>query len=228
MNDRRRARIVDKHRVKGGRHMTYMEAVDIPAPHGILEGLLRTSDDAQPRLASVVCHPHPLGQGTMHNKVVFAIAKALNAAGVPALRFNFRGVGRSTGMYDNGRGEADDVRAALNWLTQRYPATPLLVAGFSFGAWVGLPVGCKDDRVAQLIGVGIPTASLDITPLDDCTKPKLIVQGTEDEHGPLTTFLPWFEHVASPKDLHLVEGSSHFFGGHLDELADTLTAWVRV
>jgi alpha/beta superfamily hydrolase len=208
--------------------MATIEQIDIPAPHGLLEGLLRyEAPEIAPALAAVVCHPHPLGQGTMHNKVVFTLAKALNAAGVPALRFNFRGVGRSTGAYANGIGEADDVRTALDWLARRYPAVPLLLAGFSFGAWVGLPVGCAEARVKRLIGVGIPTASLDVAPLDDCHKPKLIVQGGNDEYGPRPSLEAWFAGVAEPKTLRIVDGTSHFFTDNVDALAMIVTAWVR-
>jgi alpha/beta superfamily hydrolase len=208
--------------------MATIEPMDIPAPHGLLEGLLRVeAPAAAPRLAAVVCHPHPLGQGTMHNKVVFTLAKALNAAGVPALRFNFRGVGRSTGAYANGLGEAEDVRTALGWLAARYPDVPLLLAGFSFGAWVGLPVGCADARVTHLIGAGIPTASLDVASLADCHKPKLIVQGGEDEYGPRASLETWFAGVAEPKTLHIIDDTSHFFTNKLDALAMTVTAWAR-
>lgn len=208
--------------------MATIEQVDIPARHGILEGLLRVeAAEAAPRLAAVVCHPHPLGQGTMHNKVVFTLAKALGAAGVPALRFNFRGVGRSTGAYANGNGEAEDVRTALDWLADRYPATPLLLAGFSFGSWVGLPVGCDDPRVTHLIGAGVPTGTLDIAALDDCRKPKLIVQGSADEYGPPPALEAWFAQVAAPKTMRIIPGASHFFTNELAALADAVTDWIQ-
>jgi alpha/beta superfamily hydrolase len=208
--------------------MATIEPVDIPARHGILEGLLRVEAvDVTPRLAAVVCHPHPLGQGTMHNKVVFTLAKALSAAGVPALRFNFRGVGRSTGVYGNGAGEAEDVRTALDWLATRYPATPLLLAGFSFGAWVGLPVGCADPSVTHLIGVGVPAGTLEIAPLDDCPKPKLIVQGSADQYGSQPALEAWFAQVAAPKTLRIIPDADHFFTDKLDALADVVTAWIR-
>src|ERR1051326_5967971 len=146
--------------------MAQLKHVDIPAPHGRLEGLLRLPDEAAepPRLAAVVCHPHPLFGGTMHNKTVFRLATALNEVGIPTLRFNFRGVGLSSGSYDEGRGEQDDIRSALDELEQRFPNVALCVAGFSFGAWTGLAVGCAEARVRQLVGVGVPVASL---PVDD-------------------------------------------------------------
>src|SRR5271154_2756356 len=128
----------------------------IDGPAGRLESLLWTSAIADPQLAAVVCHPHPLFAGTMHNKVVYQAAKALHLRGIPVLRFNFRGAGLSEGVHDAGRGERDDVRADLDHMEMQYPNVPLLLAGFSFGSWVGLRVGCEDSRVTNLIGLGIP------------------------------------------------------------------------
>ena len=116
-----------------------------------------------PYFAAVVCHPHPLYGGTMHNKVVFRVARALHGLGLPVLRFNFRGTGMSAGEHDFGRGEADDVRAALDYLAEQFPGRPLLLAGFSFGAWVGLRVGCGDARVAELVGLGLPANDSDLS-----------------------------------------------------------------
>src|SRR5690242_17874469 len=131
--------------------------VNIPTAQGHLEGILKpVEEQAQPACVALVCHPHPLYGGTMHNKVVFQVAQALRAINIPALRFNFRGVGRSSGSYDEGRGEADDVRYALEFLSRRYPGIPAIIAGFSFGSWVGLRVGANDDRVQALIGLGVP------------------------------------------------------------------------
>src|ERR1700704_6373883 len=136
----------------------------IPAPAGRLEALLwgmpRREDGAQPPLAAAVCHPHPLFGGTMHNKVVYQTAKTLHRFGLPVLRFNFRGVGLSEGRHDKGRGEVEDVAAALDFLTGKYPDVPLLLAGFSFGSWVGLRAGCSDSRVMELIGLGLPVGDL--------------------------------------------------------------------
>lgn len=215
--------------------MAQLIQTDIPAPHGILEGLLRLPDGmtdgaieaARPPLAAVVCHPHPQFGGTMHNKVVFRIAAALADHGIPALRFNFRGVGRSTGGYDDGRGEADDIRAALDAIAQRFPATPLLLGGFSFGAWTGLPVGCADPRVTHLIGVGVPVRLLEVDDLADCAKPKLIVQGELDEYGPQMALDTWFARLPEPKRLTTVPGADHFFTRYQAELAAALDAGLR-
>jgi uncharacterized protein len=209
--------------------MAIIDAVDIPAPHGILEGLLRhDGPGSSVAMAALVCHPHPMGGGTMHNKVVFTIAKALSEAGIPSLRFNFRGVGRSTGAYDEGRGEADDTRTALDWLAARYPDTPLLLAGFSFGSWVGLPIGCADPRVTRIIGVGVPTTLLQIASLTNCAKPKLIVQGEQDQYGPLASLRPWYDALPEPKTLRVIPGTDHFITGHQNELDAAIREWLAV
>lgn len=212
--------------------MAQLIQTDIPAPHGLLEGLLRLPDEqvsaeSPPKMAAVVCHPHPQFGGTMHNKVVFRIAAALVDHGIPALRFNFRGVGRSTGVYDDGRGEADDIRAALDALDARFPGTPLLLAGFSFGAWTGLPVGCADPRVTHLLGVGAPVRLLQVSTLAGCAKPKLIVQGERDEYGPREQLEAWYADLPEPKRLTIVPGSDHFFTKYQSELAAALDEGLR-
>lgn len=213
--------------------MAQLLALDIPAPHGILDGLLRLPDGSEsnaapaPRMAAVVCHPHPQFGGTMHNKVVFRIAQALGELGIPALRFNFRGVGRSTGTYDEGRGEADDVRAALDEMARRYPSTPLLLAGFSFGTWVGLPVGAADPRVTHLVGAGVPVALLSTNTLQGCLKPKLFVQGALDQYGPRPALEAWYAQVSDPKRLIIIPNADHFFTNQQPELHDALVGGVR-
>ena len=219
--------------------MAQLIQTDISASHGLLEGLLRLPDGMPasaaeasdgailPQRAAVVCHPHPQFGGTMHNKVVFRLAAALVEHGIPALRFNFRGVGRSTGAYDEGRGEADDVRAALAALAARYPGVPLLLAGFSFGAWVGLPVGCADARVTHLIAAGAPVSLLQADELADCVKPKLIVQGEHDQYGPRPALEAWFARLPEPKRLTIVPGADHFFTQQQSELAAALDAGLR-
>src|SRR6478752_4547962 len=139
----------------------------LQGPAGKLEAVLWTPhDDEAPRNAAVVCHPHPLFGGTLHNKVVYQAAKALDSRGGAVLRFNFRGTGLSEGQHDRGQGERGDVRTALDFLSGNFSQTPLVVAGFSFGSWVGLRVGCEDARVKRLIGIGAPVNDSDFTYLE--------------------------------------------------------------
>lgn len=207
--------------------MARLEPIAIPAGHDELEGLLRLPDElaTTPRMAAVICHPHPQFGGTMHNKVVFRIAQALVDAGIPALRFNFRGVGRSSGRYDHGRGERDDVHAALDALAGRYPDTPLCLGGVSFGAWVGLPVGCADARVRQLIGAGVPVSLLSVGDLAGCNMPKLIVQGEQDQYGPAQEIQAWFEHLPAPKHLSVIAAADHLFTRQQAELYAAVYAY---
>jgi alpha/beta superfamily hydrolase len=212
--------------------MPQLQSVEIPAPHGSLEGLLRMPDglpagDGSPRMVAVMCHPHPLFGGTMHTKAVFRIAQALVDLGFPTLRFNFRGVGRSSGSYNHGRGEREDVRAALDYLAVTFPGVPLALGGFSFGSWVALPVGCADERVVQLIGAGVPLSSLPVDALAVCAKHKLIVQGERDQYGPKDELVRWFTGVAEPKDLRIVAGADHFFTERQAELVQAVTAYFR-
>jgi alpha/beta superfamily hydrolase len=209
--------------------MAQLKHVDIPAPHGRLEGLLRLPAEGEtaPRMAAVVCHPHPLYGGTMNNKTVFRLAAALNEVGMPTLRFNFRGVGLSTGTYDEGRGEQDDVRAALDELERRFPGVALCVAGFSFGSWTGLRVACAEDRVRQLVGVGVPVATLPVSDLARCAKPKLIVQGALDQYGPEADLRAWFAAIPEPKHLEIIPGADHFLTDHLAELQQAVVRYFR-
>lgn len=209
--------------------MPRLLTVEIPVSHGALEGLLRLPGDeaTQPPMVGVVCHPHPAHGGTMHTKVVFRIAQTLGELGFPALRFNFRGIGRSSGAYDKGVGERDDVRAALDEIARRYPGVPICLAGFSFGTWVGLPIGCADSRVRQLIGVGVPTSLLTTDALADCAKPKLIAQGGEDQYGPQSSLLPWYDALPQPKALAIISQTDHFFTGREQELQAAILSYFR-
>jgi len=206
--------------------------VTLAGPAGSLEALFWDvpSDVAKPQFAAVVCHPHPLFGGTMHNKVVYQTAKTLHGAGLPVLRFNFRGVGLSQGAHDAGRGEQDDVRAALDFLAARFPRVPLLAAGFSFGAWVGLRVGCEDARVAALAGLGMPVASVDVSYLSSCVKPKLLVSGDHDQFAPkeklegMLAAMP--ARVKARTEMIFIAGADHFFTGRLEEVDRALLAWL--
>ena len=163
----------------------------------------------------------------MHNKVVFKVAQTLQRLGIPTLRFNFRGVGQSTGTYDEGRGEMDDARYALDFLSPRYPGLPVILAGFSFGAYIALRVAAIDDRVQTMIGLGVPARMFDGEYLKDSHKPKLFIQGTADEQAPYDLAVQWFEHVPAPKSMVAVQGADHFFQGHLDEVQAIVIDFIQ-
>ncbi|GCE47904.1 hypothetical protein EI42_06180 [Thermosporothrix hazakensis] len=203
--------------------------INIPTPTGYLEGILKPEQEGtQPTYISVVCHPHPLGGGTMHNKVIFKVAQTMQALNVPSLRFNFRGVGRSTGSYDEGRGEMDDVRYALEFMSRRYPGIPAIVAGFSFGSYVGLRVGALDDRVRALIGLGVPARMFESgETLQGCQKPKLFIHGTNDELAPYDLAQRWYEQVPAPRRIVTIENADHFFQGRLPEVQAYVAEFVR-
>ena len=200
----------------------------IPVEHGQLEAILKEPRQDPPKGVALVLHPHPLGGGTMHNKVVFRAAAALNDAGLTTLRINFRGVGQSTGEHDEGRGEQDDARAGLDYLSQSYPALRILLCGFSFGARVGLDMGIKDRRVACLIGIGTPLEMYDFSFLTACRKPLLLVHGEHDEYGGVERLRELVADLEKsvPVKLVVIPGVGHFFEGHLDELKRAITGWT--
>lgn len=186
-------------------------------PAGPLEGLYRPGSD-RPARAAVLSHPHPRFGGTMHNKVVFRAAKAFERLGYPSLRYNFRGVGRSRGAFADGVGEAEDARAALDWMASEHRDLPLVHCGFSFGNSVGTPVAAAHPRVDRLVCLGTATAGFPFERLADVSLPKLFVQGAHDEHGPLDELRAGLARVARPWRLVVVEDADHFFAGHLEEL----------
>ncbi|MDX2040794.1 MAG: alpha/beta fold hydrolase [Acidobacteriota bacterium] len=200
----------------------------IPAPHGQLEAIYRPRTNDTERVA-LVLHPHPLHGGTMHNKVVFRAAKALGESGFETLRFNFRGVGASTGQYDEGRGECDDARVALDFLIADQPnAREVVVAGFSFGSIVGLNVGCADARVHRLIAIGAPARFGKLDCLLDCPKPKLFVHGAEDDIAPLAPLEEFLAKLPANSNHRLVSiaGAGHFFDDQASELMQTIKDFV--
>jgi alpha/beta superfamily hydrolase len=199
----------------------------IPAPHGQLEAILKTPRDGLVRRVALVLHPHPLFGGTMHNKVVFRAAAALNDAGLVALRINFRGVGQSTGTHDEGRGEREDARAGLDYLAANYPGEEITLCGFSFGARVGLEVGINDDRVSRLISIGTPVDKYDFSFLEQCRKPILFVQGDRDEFGDVERLRSLVAKVSThaPAELRVIKGAGHFFDDQLEELKRAITEW---
>ncbi len=206
----------------------------IPAPHGRLEAIIKhprinDSEQEAARGVALVLHPHPLHGGTMHNKVVFRAAAALNDAGLTTLRINFRGVGLSTGTHDEARGEQDDVRAGLDYLQENYPDKEITLAGFSFGARVGLEVGIAERRVERLIGIGTPVNMYDFTFLEACRKPILFVHGDLDEFGSVENLRSLIAKLPPEANARLIviENAGHFFEGHLEELKRAITVWTN-
>jgi hypothetical protein len=196
----------------------------VPGPAGRLAAKLWTPPDGSaPRAAAVVCHPHPLHGGTMDNKVAYRIARALEDCGGLVLRFNFRGAGRSEGAHDAGRGEQDDLRAALAHLRQSGGAgLPALLAGFSFGAAMAAAVGCADPSVEALLLVGLPVLHHDFGLLRRCARPVAIVQGDRDEHGTLPEVRALHDSIPGPRALRVIEGANHFFDGRQDQLSEAV------
>jgi len=199
-----------------------MESLFLPGPAGRLEALLEEPEDAAPQEAALVCHPHPQHGGTMHNKVVYRIARGLRSSGAVVLRFNYRGVNLSQGTYADGEGELDDARVALDYLRGRYPALPFTAAGFSFGSRIALRLGCGVAR--RVIAVGFPAAYRDKASLDTCTTPRIFIQSTHDQFGSVAQIEAIVAALPEPKELHLVEAQDHFFAGALDALEAVVKA----
>ena len=202
--------------------MSRLVAVTIPGPAGALEALLQERDETEPRVVAVVCHPHPVFGGTMHNKVVHRVAATLLVHGVAVARFNFRGVGKSEGQFDQGDGELEDARAVLGFMRQRHPAARAWVAGFSFGSWIAARLATASVDIERPILVAPPVATSDFSALRRSPISKLVVQGTQDPLCPAeatrTEFANWME----PKRLILVEGATHFFDKQLGALSEAL------
>ncbi len=200
----------------------------LDGPAGRLEALLNAGTSTATH-AGLVCHPHPMGGGTMHNKVVFHAMKALNSFGFPVLRFNFRGTGLSAGQHDEGRGEIADVQSALAWLKHEF-GLPIIFAGFSFGSATGLRAACPDPDVQALISIGTPVEAegrlYGYSFLRECKKPKLFVSGDHDQYGPHQALEQVVAQAANPKELVFVPGD-HFFAGHLTEMRLTLESWLQ-
>jgi len=212
-----------------------LQTLSIPGPAGSLEALL-VEGQPDARYAALVCHPHPKGGGTMHNKVVYRAAKTMQSLGLPTLRFNFRGTGLSAGEHDEGRGEREDVRAALDWLHNRY-ALPILVVGFSFGAHVALRACCRDAdvprsdaRVPGFVALGLPVAAegRDYTYsfLASCTLPKLFISGGADQYGPQAALVRIVASAAQPASLVIIPDADHFFAGKLEQMQHALQDWL--
>jgi len=197
--------------------------VDIFSSAGRLEALYRDLQD--PAGVAVVCHPHPLGGGTLHNKVVFRAARGLENANVATLRFNFRGAGASAGTHDEGEGEQQDVQAAIDWVVRQHPGKKLFVGGFSFGAWVASRVACEVPDVAAMFLIGTPVNKYDFGHLRSCEKPILFLHGTQDEYGDVAKLEKLIPQIRNAESV-VVTGADHFFTKQLEAVEETLRAWA--
>jgi uncharacterized protein len=194
---------------------------EIPGPAGTLEALLDLPE-GEPRAVAVFGHPHPLHGGTMHTKALYQAAKAMPRIGVAALRFNFRGVGRSTGTFDSGPGEKDDFRAALSFVEERFPDLPIWTAGMSFGSWIALSVGAEDPRVSLLLAIAPPVDRYDFGALKMCTLPKFIVHGESDELISIKEIRRFYAQIPEPKELVTIEDANHLFEGKTSMVGDAV------
>ena len=201
-----------------------IESLFLEGPAGRLEALLEEPEYGEPREAALVCHPHPQHGGTMHNKVVYRIARGLRNSGAVVLRFNYRGVNLSEGEYAHGEGELEDARVALAYLRGRYPGLPFTLAGFSFGSRIALRLGCEGAGARRVIAVGFPTVYKDRSFLENCTVPRIFIQSIRDQYGPLSELEPLVAGLQEPKKLVPVDGGDHFFAGALDVLEGNVAA----
>jgi alpha/beta superfamily hydrolase len=201
-----------------------IESLFVDGPAGRLEALLEEPDDGPPREAALVCHPHPQHGGTMHNKVVYRIARGLRRSGAVVLRFNYRGVNLSEGTYDDGEGELEDARAALAYLRGRYPELPYTLAGFSFGSRIMLRIGCAEPGAKRVIAVGFPASYKGRAYLEGCTIPRIFIQSTHDQFCPVAEIEAVVAALPEPKRLVLIESQDHFFAGGLDQLEEAVSS----
>lgn len=190
--------------------------VDVPAPHGRLEGVFWQVPRA--RAAAVVLHPHPQLGGTMHHHAPYRLSRALRDVAVTTLRFNFRGVGRSTGSYAEGEGEQEDVRAGLQFLAEKAPELPLWICGFSFGAWVGLHVAADDPRIQASLVAGVPVRLFDHAFVSRISAPLAAIQGELDEFGAPADVRALLDSARGPTKLTVLDRADHMFSAHLDAL----------
>lgn len=204
-----------------------MSFEDIPVSHGRLEALHWAVE--QPRAAAIVCHPHPLHGGTMHNHVTYRLAQAWRDASVSCVRFNFRGVGRSTGKHDEGRGEVDDAKAALDFIAAQAPKVPLYASGFSFGSRTSLKLGLADPRVEKTLAVGVAVDLFDMEFITGLTRPIAFVHSANDEYGKLENLRALLERLKAKHELFVVPDADHLCNGRLDafsEAAKAAVAWL--
>lgn len=202
------------------------QPIAFDGPAGALVGIVHAPDGGEkPRGVAVVCHPHPLHEGTMENKVVHTLARTFATAGIAALRFNFRGVGESAGEYDDGNGEVGDALAAIRLMHKRQGALPLWLAGFSFGSYIALRAAATEDPVGLVLAA--PAVSrFDFTqaPLPDC--PVLVLQGDADDVAPPDAVIAWVNDTFPSPELVLLPGVGHFFHGQLTQVREIVSEFI--
>ena len=201
-----------------------IESPLIAGPAGKLEALLEEPEEGAPRFAALVCHPHPQHGGTMHNKVVYRLARGLRKAGAVVLRFNYRGVNLSEGAYDHGIGETEDARACLEWLRSRYPHLPAMIAGFSFGSRIALRIGAQRPDLRKVIAAGFPTVYKDRSYLDPCSVARTFIHSTNDEFGPKDELAAVVAELDGPPELVFIASKDHFFVDALDAFEQAVIA----
>jgi uncharacterized protein len=197
--------------------------VDLYSTAGRLEALYRELQD--PEAIAIVCHPLPTGGGTMHNKVVFRAARGLESANVATLRFNFRGVGASTGKFEGGAGEMEDVAAAIQWAMKKLPGKKIIVGGFSFGSWVSTRVACELPDVDAIFLIGTPVNKYSFEHLKHCDKPTLLLHGTQDEHGDVAKVEALSGGIRNGEAV-IITGADHFFTRQIEAVEETLRSWA--
>jgi hypothetical protein len=195
-----------------------IETLFLAGPAGRLETIIEEPEDGPVVEAALVLHPHPQHGGTMHNKVVYRLARGLRRTGCGVLRFNYRGVNLSEGVYAHGHGEADDARTAVAALRARFPGLPVLIAGFSFGARIALRLAADEPDIVRVIAAGFPTVYPDRQYVQRVTIPKFFLQSTQDAFGPEAELQTFFDSLPDPKELHWVPAADHFFRDNLDGL----------
>jgi uncharacterized protein len=197
--------------------------VEIPGPVGKLEGLINAKPDGRPRAIAVLAHPLPTAGGTMHTKAVFHAAKAFARIDCPVLRFNFRGVGRSAGAFDDGRGEGEDFAAALDFMAARFPdVRRIWVGGMSFGSWIGMSAGAADPRVTLLLGIATTVTRHDFSRVVEAGKPTFLIHGERDELVPVKEVRRFYGRLSEPKELVVIDGADHLFEGKVAEVGDAV------
>jgi len=205
------------------------ERVFLPSTAIQLEGLLSVHEALSAKGGMILCHPHPQYGGDMHSSVITTAVEAASQEGFSTLRFNFRGVGASGGSYNDGIGEKEDVKAAIDYLYSRQKDSnlPLILLGYSFGAWAGLPVGVQDSRIKGMVAIAPPLELYDFGFLKGCKKKKLLIAGSRDSFCPGPLFEKWYGHLEEPKSLAIIEGADHFFFSHTRFLIQPLREFIH-